>query len=148
VVEWRRDEEETFPVLDLAFYNTGCHDPRGLRWPLVLVRRLLRRLLRPFFLRQVELLQHIIDRLDRDEPILRTVRDDVDRLDQRVETVLAFSWDYVAMVRRLAAIEDQLAVLTGHTPAVPEETDSQPSIRFPSLDPVPEPRSKVCSHGS
>jgi hypothetical protein len=140
-------------VPDLAFYNAGCDGPRGARWLLVLARRLLRRLLRPIFLRQVELLQSLIDRLDRGEMSVRTVQDDVDRIaqrmddvDERLETVLAFGWDYVAMVRRLAVLEDQVAVLTGHTAALPDEPDSPSSFLFPSLDPVPQSRAGAWSH--
>lgn len=132
---------------DLAFYNAGCLEPRGLRRAVVPVRRLLRRLLRPIFLRQVELFQHLIARLDADETSLRGACEDVERLskrqddlEERVETVLAFGWDYVAMVRRLAVLEDQLAILTGQNTPTADEADPQPSILFPSLD----PRSKVC----
>jgi hypothetical protein len=139
------------PVQDLAFYNAGCDKPRGLRRAVVPVRRLLRRLLRPIFIRQVELFQHLITRLDADETSLRGACEDIERLskrqdelDDRVETVLAFGWDYVAMVRRLAILEDQVAALTGHNTPTADEADLQPSILFPSLDANREARSKVC----
>jgi hypothetical protein len=145
------DEEETFPVHDLAFYDAGCHEARGVRRVVVPVRRLLRRLLRPIFLRQVELLQKLIDRLDAGEASLQSVREQVDGLakrqdevDERVEMVLSFGWDYVAMVRRLAVLEDQLVALTGQATPAADEGESQPSILFPSLDVSPEARSKVC----
>ena len=48
---------------DLAFYNVGC-ESRGLKRAVVPLRRLLRRVLRPIFLRQVEILQEICNRLD------------------------------------------------------------------------------------
>lgn len=44
---------------DLIFYNAGCEKARGLRGVVVLFRRLLRRLLRPIFLRQVEIFQEM-----------------------------------------------------------------------------------------
>jgi len=51
-------------MVDLAFYNVGCENPRGLRRGSIAVRRLLRRLLRPIFVRQVEIFEQIIARLD------------------------------------------------------------------------------------
>jgi hypothetical protein len=143
--------KEVFPMPDLAFYNAGCEGSSGLRQLLVLPRRLLRRLLRPIFQQQVALFQHLIDRLDRSETEDRKLEGELatltkrqSEIDDRVETVLAFGWDYVAMVRRLALIEDQLAALGGHTAAPSEESDARPSILFPGFEPSSEPRSKVC----
>jgi hypothetical protein len=141
-----------FAVDDLAFYNAGCQELWGARRVVVPFRRLLRRLLRPIFLRQVELFQGLIDRLDAGEKSLQEARDDLDRLawrqdalEEQSETVQAFGWDYVAMGRRLSVLEDQIASLTGHPAApTPDETDRQASIRFPGLDPAPDARSKVC----
>jgi hypothetical protein len=141
-------------VPDLAFYNAGCEHTSGLRTIVVLMRRLLRRVLRPIFMHQVVLYQHLIERLDRTEASLRGVQGDIEamgerhvELDERVESVQAFGWDYVALVRRLAVLEDQIAALTGQSlPQVPvEETEAQTSIRFPSLDvgPTEEARAKV-----
>ena len=138
---------------DLAFYNAGCSESRGVRRIVVLARRLLRRLLRPIFLHQVALYQYLIERLDGSETSVKGVQADMEtltrrqnELNERLETVQAFGWDYVAMVRRLAVLEDQLATLTGQAPAPVDEADTQASIRFPSLDlePTPEARSKVC----
>jgi hypothetical protein len=138
-------------VQDLAFYNAGRDEIRGLRRVVVPVRRLLRRLLRPIFLRQVELFQELIHRLDAGEKSVQAVRDDVeslarrqDEVDERVETALAIGWDHVAMVRRLAVLEDQLATLTGQAAPSAVEGDPQPSILFPGLDTASETRSKVC----
>ena len=152
-IGWRAngDEEETFPVHDLAFYNAGCQEAWGSRRVTVPVRRLLRRILRPIFLRQVEIFQKLVDQLDAGETSLRCMRVDLDRLskrqdevDERVETVLAYGWDYVAMVRRLAVLEDQLVAITGHVSSSAEANDRQPSLVFPIHDPAPEARSKVC----
>ena len=136
---------------DLAFYNAGCSGSRGIRQIVVVARRLLRRVLRPIFLHQVALFQYLIERLDRDEASLTGVQSDVatltrrqDEIDQRLETVQAFGWDYVAMVRRLAVIEDQLAALTGQAAPGSDDAETQPSILFPGFDPAAEGRSKVC----
>jgi hypothetical protein len=103
--------------------------------------------LRPIFAHQVVLYQYLIDRLDRGETAVRgeleTLRKRQEELSERVETVQAFGWDYVAMVRRLAVLEDQLAELTGQTAPPSEEVDSQPSILFPGFDSDSEARSKV-----
>src|SRR4051812_16880625 len=132
---------------DLTFYNAGCDEVRGLRRVVVPFRRVLRRLLRPILLRQVELFQALIDRLDAGEKSLDAVRAEVDglarrqdALEEQAETVLAFGWDYVAMGRRLAILDEQLAALTGHAAPSSDEPEGQTSLRFPSL----EPRSKVC----
>jgi hypothetical protein len=65
-------------------------------------------------------------------------------MDERVETALAIGWDHVAMVRRLAVLEDQLATLTGQAASSAVEGDPQPSILFPSLGTASETRSRVC----
>ncbi len=124
---------------DLAFYNAGCSESRGVRRLVVFARRLLRRLLRPIFLHQVALYQYLIERLDGNETSVKGVQADMEtltrrqnELNERLETVQAFGWDYVAMVRRLAVLEDQLATLTGQAPAAVDEADPQASIRFPS----------------
>jgi hypothetical protein len=133
-------------VPDLEFYNAGCGEAQGLRRIVVVVRRALRRVLRPIFAHQVFLYQYLIDRLDRSETAvqgeLETLRKRQDELTERVETIQAFGWDYVAMVRRLAVLEDQLADLTGQT-APSEEGQAGPSILFPGLEPARDPRARV-----
>jgi hypothetical protein len=134
-------------VPDLAFYNAGCNDTRGPRRALVLARRLLRRVLRPIFMQQVVLYQYLIDRLDRCETGFRgnieTLSKRQDELTERVETIQAFGWDYVAMVRRLAVLEDQLAALTGQAGPSSEDVDSEPSVLFPGFDEDSKARWKV-----
>ncbi len=61
-------------MIDLAFYEAGGQDAKGLRSLLVMARRGLRRILRPIFLRQAEIYQYLIRRLD-----------DLDTLAPRVE---------------------------------------------------------------
>lgn len=103
---------------DLAFYNAGCHEPRGARRAVVPVRRALRRVLRPIFQRQVEIFQNLCDRLDAAERADHALRERLDVLSGRqdafaeqVQTTIAFGWDYVAMVRRLAVLEDRVEAL-------------------------------------
>jgi len=52
-------------VRDLNFHDTGCGPTRGPRAVIVLARRGLRWTLRPMFVRLVEILGGLIDRLDR-----------------------------------------------------------------------------------
>ena len=118
---------------DLAFYNVGCHEPRGARRLVVPARRAVRRLLRPIFQRQVEIFQSLCDRLDAAERADRAIRGDLDHLIRRqddlaeqVQHAIAFGWDYVAMVRRLAALEDRVAALGAPSPAHPAPA-SRPS---------------------
>jgi len=68
-----------------------------------------------------------------------------DELDARVQTVSALHWDYLAITRRLAVLEDLLAERRDDSigparPATPPE--NQPSIPFPGLDAAA--RSRVC----
>jgi hypothetical protein len=107
--------------------------------------------LRPIFLHQVALYQYLIERLDGSETRVTGIQADIEALNrrqnellERLETVQALGWDHVAMVRRLAVLEDHLAALTGQAPASVEDADSQASIRFPGLELRPEARSKVC----
>lgn len=95
-------------VRDFAFYNAGCSGSQGPRWVLVLARRLLRRLLRPIFFRQEEIyrdLQGQIEDLSRHRDELSAQVHDLAR---QVDAQTAFGWDYVALVRRLAALEDRV----------------------------------------
>lgn len=86
---------------DFAFYNAGVDDARGPRRLLGLTRRLLRRILRPIFFRQEAIYREMQDQIDR-------LNGQVEALSARSATTDAFGWDYVAMSRRLAAIEDHL----------------------------------------
>jgi hypothetical protein len=137
-------------VRDLAFYNAGCQETKGVRRAVVPFRRALRRLLRPIFYRQVELLQEIWHRLDHIDHSLQALRHEVhtlslrqDELDEQLKTTLAFGWDYVATVRRLAIMEDQIALLTGTAAPSIDDTDMHPSILFPGLKCDPKARSRV-----
>jgi hypothetical protein len=145
-------EGEITHVRDLAFYNAGCHETRGVRRAVVPFRRALRRVLRPIFLRQVELLQEIWHRLDHLDHEVHALHHELHVLSQRqddlaeqLKTTLAFGWDYVALVRRLAIMEDQIATLTGASATTLDDTEAQTSILFPGFKRDPEePRAKVC----
>jgi hypothetical protein len=89
-------------VRDFAFYNAGVDGARGTGRLLAPARRLLRRILRPIFFRQEAIYREMQDEIDR-------LRSQVDALSDRTATTDAFGWDYLAMARRLAAIEDHLS---------------------------------------
>ncbi|MEO6809438.1 MAG: hypothetical protein ABI353_10055 [Isosphaeraceae bacterium] len=113
---------------DLAFYNVGCGEAKGMRRLVVLARRGVRRILRPIFLRQVELFQSLCNRLDAAERRDAEHRHELDHLTRRqdhlgdqMQHTMAFGWDYVALVRRVAVLEDRLEALaaqpqSGHAP--------------------------------
>ena len=89
---------------DLVFYEAGCHEVKGMRRVVIPFRRLLRRLLRPIFLHldsQLNSLGAELNSLDRRQNLL----------DRDLKAVLAMGWDHVAMVRRLAALEDHVEAL-------------------------------------
>jgi hypothetical protein len=103
----------------LAFYNVGCDEPKGRRRLIVPLRRALRRVLRPFFLRQVEIFSHLCDRLDAAEAADLNLRRQFEHMSARQDDLadqahaaVAFGWDYMAMVRRLAALEDRVEALS------------------------------------
>ena len=111
----RLREGEASTMEHLAFYKVGCEPSPGLR---PFLRRKIARLLRPIFLRLVEILGSLCHRLDVDEKEIEDLRDRVDDLRRRQEdqasklpSTLAFGWDYIAMVRRLAILEEHVDAL-------------------------------------
>jgi len=102
----------------LAYYNAGCEPAPGLSRTKLWVRRQFRRILLPTTKRAAEILASIVRRLDADEHEIRDLRGQVDDLrrrhdDQaaRLPATMAFGWDYVAMVRRLAVLEEHVDAL-------------------------------------
>jgi hypothetical protein len=107
---------------DVDFYSAGCEKRSGPQALIVPLRRALRRVLKPILVRQFQIFQ----RLDAAEQELRghLVRFREETLRFREEThrtfeiqqadmysVMAFGWDYLALVRRIAALEDQVQAL-------------------------------------
>jgi hypothetical protein len=156
---------------DFAFYNVAENPAPGPHRVVVWLRRGVRRLLRPIFLRQVEIYRYFSELLDEhdqritaqrlvDEQLAgqiaaQSARQDeldqrLDALSQRIDavarrqdelsehlhTIAAFGWDFVAMGRRLGAIEDQIAVLTGSPALAGDESEAHPSILFPGLEKI------------
>jgi hypothetical protein len=140
----------------LAFYDVGCEPSRGLLGLKVRLRRRVRNLLLPMFRRLVEILGSLCHRLEVLEKEVEDLRDRVDDLRRRQEeqsakvpSTLAFGWDYVAMVRRLAILEEHVDVLltARAAPAIDSKAVNDPApVRFPiasSLEPEPAPRARV-----
>ena len=102
----------------LVFYHHGCQPTPGGSRIARLVRRGARKAILPMCQRLVEILSNLVARLDHDEHEIRTLRRDVDELRRRhddqetkLPAALAFGWDYVAMVRRLAVLEEHVDTL-------------------------------------
>ncbi len=117
---------------DLLFYNVGTEGPRGARRMVIPVRRALRRVLRPIFQRQVEIFQSLCDRLDAAERHNHILREELHHLSRRHEALveqnrvlMAFGWDYAAMVRRLGVLEDRIETL-----ATVQATEGRASVPF------------------
>ena len=77
--------------------------------------------------RLVEILTSVVQRLDQDEHEIRVLRHEIDELRlrheaqaARVPATLAFGWDYVAMVRRLAVLEEHVDTLMNRDRAAAE----------------------------
>ncbi len=121
----------------LAFYNVGCEPTPGGSKLKVWVRRQFRRILLPMSRRVVEILISVVQRLDVAEHEIRDLRGQLDDLrlrhdDQaaKLPATIAFGWDYVAMVRRLAVLEEHVdALLTARDAAgaAPEPAGTGPA---------------------
>jgi hypothetical protein len=141
----------------LAYYNVGCEPAPGTSRLTLMARRMVRTLLLPPSRRLVEILISLCHRLDVAEHEireLREVRNQIDDLRRRQEeqagrfpATIAFGWDYVAMVRRLAVLEEHVdSLLTARHAAEMSSEADDPSVRFPldaGLEADHSPRSKV-----
>ena len=132
----------------LAFYNVGCEPEAGRPWLKVRFRRVIRRLLLPPFRRLTVILASLCQRLDVTELEVRDLQREVDDLRRRHEdqaakipATIAFGWDYVAMVRRLAVLEEHVdTLLAARNDDATSSGMADASVRFPT---VPAPRAKV-----
>ncbi len=102
----------------LAFYNVGSQPSAGGSKLKTWVRRQFRRVLLPVSQRLVEILASLCHRLDVAEHEVRDLKAQLDDLRQRhddhaakLPATMAFGWDYVAMVRRLAVLEEHVDAL-------------------------------------
>ena len=118
---------------DFAFYNAGIEDARGPKRVLGIARRVLRRILRPMFFHQEAIYRDFQAQVDELSAQLQT-------LSSRLSSTESLGWDYVAMARRLAAIEDHLDGGRSDPPA-----QIGPSIRF---DVGSEPGIPATSHAA
>lgn len=149
---------------DLAFYNVELQGQGVKGRATTFARRLLRRLLLPFFARKVEILNVLSQRIaegDKTANIALTRSDllnlKLDRLNQKLEALLlklealkarqddlhkevavvvALNWDHTAIVRRLGQLEDRMIGIYGASAGVQDEPGAEPgpSIRFPGLE--------------
>ncbi len=118
----------------LAYYNAGCEPTSGGSRLKVWVRRQFRRVLLPMSRRMVEILVSLCNRLDVAEHEIRDLRGQLDELRRRHEdqatklpATIAFGWDYVAMVRRLAVLEEHVDALLTAKP------EPQPALKKSEL---------------
>jgi len=106
------------------FYESGTAQAKGMQRPVVLMRRVLKRLLKPIFLH-----------LNSD---LRAIAERQDRLEEQVRTALALGWDHVALARRLASLEDQLNESASRGAATEQDPSPEGEIRSSIRYPGPE----------
>jgi hypothetical protein len=109
---------------EVAFYEAGCHEVKGKRRIIVPVRRLLRRVLRPIFLK----LDERLDILGRRQ----------DQLGRDLNAIEAMACDQLALSRRLAMLEDHVESLLAHGAGRDAnrspERDERSLIRYPRLE--------------
>ena len=124
----------------LAFYNVGCEPATGGSRIKVWVRRQFRRVLLPTSRRMVEILVSLCNRLDVAEHEIRDLRGQLDELRLRHEDqatklppTIAFGWDYVAMVRRLAVLEEHVDALLTARGGLDPAAAAPPALVEPSL---------------
>lgn len=94
---------------DYLFYGAGMQ-PSRMRFLVVPARRVLRRLLRPMFVRQVEIYEGFAADIEDLRSRTEDLRKEIAEVNEKVESIAALGWDHVALTRRLAAIEDRLAM--------------------------------------
>ena len=94
------------------------------RHALTPVRRVARKLLRPASLRLSELLSGLARRIDAADQGVRDLHSRLDRTDDQLRDTISFGWDYAAMTRRLAALEDRVEALQ----AAAEAGAARPSL--------------------
>jgi hypothetical protein len=135
-------------VPDTDFGISNKPGPSGWRRVILPFRWLTYRLLLPWIFRQEELHEELEESLAKIEVRrellhqelmgvrseieattreLAAIRSEIAATDQRVRQALAFGWDHVALVRRLAAIEDRLSL----PQASASESDERILMRFP-----------------
>lgn len=121
----------------LAFHEHGCQPAPGSSKLKTWVRRQARRAISPMCHRLVEILTSLVHRLDEDEHQIRALRDELHDLQRRHDdqvaksaATLAFGWDYVAMVRRLSALEEHVDALISRDPAAADRE----SVSFAGLE--------------
>lgn len=110
--------------MDLEFYHSGCEPTKGVRGLVVLMRRGVRRLLRPMFFHQVAISRMFMRRMD--------------DLESKWMKLRAGEFDQRAYARRLALLEDQVERLLsernaryaahGAAPTVPLESHSARTV--------------------
>jgi hypothetical protein len=104
------------------------------------VRRALRRILRPIFVRQVDIYQDLYSHIDAMTEAGHGLRGELSRMNDRLESSLALAWDQAAYARRLAALEDRVEALMQaaetHRPDL-----AQMLLPFPEL--TASPRTKA-----
>ena len=113
------------------FYHAGFETGRGLKGPLIALRRGLRRVLRPMLVRLSEQIEAADTRIAVTEQRLDDLDRRHDRTHDQMQATIAFGWDYVAMVRRLASLEDQVSQLQGESSA--RFAQGQLTLPFPDL---------------
>lgn len=148
--------------MDLAFYNAGCEASKGKRALLIAPRRLIRRMLRPMAYRLEDILKHFLLRMDHADRNMGTLHADFlalrtevmnlrahnailsERVNEltnhtvvladQARTAIAMAWDEVAVVRRLAVIEEHIETLLPASTHTPAQDEMIPAIMFPGLD--------------
>jgi uncharacterized coiled-coil DUF342 family protein len=98
-------------VSEERFYHEGFDPAKGLKGAIIPLRRAIRRVLRPMFVRLGDQIDSLAARLDLAENRINELSNRHDETNDQLQATVAFGWDYVAMARRLAALEDEISRL-------------------------------------
>lgn len=118
---------------DLRFDQAGLDTPSGLKRAVVPVRKAIVRILRPMLVQMSDALQSFSSRIDATERRLAELEGRHETHNEQLQATISFGWDYVATVRRLTAIEDQLAQVLAHQ----QTRDADGQMTLPFVDTAP-----------
>ena len=122
----------------IRFDQASIDAPRGLRRVVVPIRRGMARILRPMLVQMADALQSFSSRLDRIEQRSDEIEGRQALHNDQLQATISFGWDYVASVRRLAALEDQVALCLAQS----QTSDADGQMTLPFSD-ASEPRARA-----
>ena len=158
-------------MTELNLIEAGCGPATGRRHIVLFVRKVTRKVIRPWLVRLDDLFRAVIERIDTADRNAASLQGHVnqfassvvprlDRLDavtgslpsveaaiaaleEKLSAFQALHWDHVALTRRLASIEDVIVAGNDSARATIEAGEARPLLPFPGLEASHERSSMV-----